>query len=320
MNSCRPCVGISHAVPGGAADRFAHSAGPYSLISAVCPRARCQCGAVGVSWQASRQPLGGSFEASCGLLGAVWGPFGASFLPSWGLLGASWGLLKSLLAVSGVPLGAESSKCHFEFPLFGPFWAVLTASWAVLGPSWAVLEPSWAVFGPSWAVLGASWASLKPFWAVLGRSLEPLEPFWAVLGPKRREPEKQSKTIEKSMIFASWSPLGKPFGALLGCLGAPLDRLEAILGHLGQVLDSLGVSWTALGPSWSPLGPLLRVSWDVLGASWAVLGASEAVSGGGLAIKPVPPRLAPPLDPSLKGFAPPERHHSYLALSVTCLA
>ena len=38
------------------------------------------------------------------------------------------------------------------------------------------------------------------------------------------------------------------------------------------------------------------------------------------AIIPLRLRLAPPLDPSLKGFAPPERHHSYLALSVTCLA
>ncbi len=50
-------------------NRFAHSAGPYSLMSAVCPRALCQCGALGVPGAAWGTPgaLGGAFG---GLLGA----------------------------------------------------------------------------------------------------------------------------------------------------------------------------------------------------------------------------------------------------------
>ena len=42
----------------------------------------------GISWEASRGPLGGSFEAS-------WGPFWGICWASWGPLGASWGLLES---------------------------------------------------------------------------------------------------------------------------------------------------------------------------------------------------------------------------------
>ena len=45
---------------------------------------------VGVSWHASRVPLGANFEAAWGLLGAAWGPLGASFGPLGGLLGACW--------------------------------------------------------------------------------------------------------------------------------------------------------------------------------------------------------------------------------------
>ena len=55
------------------------------------------------------------------------------------------------------------------------------------------------------------------------------------------------------MILASWGPLGKGLGALLGRLGGLLGRLEAVLGVLGR---SFGDS-RVLGPSWGPLGALL---------------------------------------------------------------
>ena len=151
----------------------------------------------------------GPFGAFGGPLGPSWAPFG----PSWGVLGDS-GCLGALLEASWDPLGS----------LFGPSWGSHGPSWGPLGPSWG---PLGLLLGRLGGLLGRFRALSGTFGAVLGRSLEPLEPFWAVLGPKRREPEKLSKTIEKSMIFASWSPLGKPFGVLLGRLGAPLDRLEA---------------------------------------------------------------------------------------------
>ena len=55
------------------------------------------------------------------------------------------------------------------------------------------------------------------------------------------------------MILASWGPLGKGLGALLGRLGGLLGRLEAVLGVLGR---SFGDS-RVLGSSWGPLGALL---------------------------------------------------------------
>ena len=55
------------------------------------------------------------------------------------------------------------------------------------------------------------------------------------------------------MILASWGPLGKGLGALLGRLGGLLGRLEAVLGVLGR---SFGDS-RVLGPSWGPPGALL---------------------------------------------------------------
>ena len=55
------------------------------------------------------------------------------------------------------------------------------------------------------------------------------------------------------MILASWGPLGKGLGALLGRLGGFLGRLEAVLDVLGR---SFGDS-RVLGPSWGPLGALL---------------------------------------------------------------
>ena len=55
------------------------------------------------------------------------------------------------------------------------------------------------------------------------------------------------------MILASWGPLGKGLGAVLGRLGGLLGRLEAVLGVLGR---SFGDS-RVLGPSWGPPGVLL---------------------------------------------------------------
>ena len=48
---------------------------------------------VGISWLASRGPLGSSFETSWGPFWGLLGPLGGLLGPSWGLLGASWGFL-----------------------------------------------------------------------------------------------------------------------------------------------------------------------------------------------------------------------------------
>ena len=91
----------------------------------------------------------------------------------------------------------------------------------------------------------------------MGRLGTVLGASWAVL--ERRDDEK-ARTLKsfkhlfgKSMILASWGPLGKNLGARLGCLGGLLGRLEAVLGVLGR---SFGDS-RVLGPSWGPLGALL---------------------------------------------------------------
>ena len=55
------------------------------------------------------------------------------------------------------------------------------------------------------------------------------------------------------MVLASWGPLGKSLGALLGRLGGLLGLLGAVLGVLGR---SFGDS-RVLGPSWGHLGALL---------------------------------------------------------------
>ena len=178
-----------------------------------------------------------------GRLGASWRPLA--------VLGLSWGPLGAVLGVSWGSLGA----------LLGRLGALLGRFGALLGRLGALL-------GRFRALLGASWA-------VLGRSLEPPGPFSAVLGPKRREPEKPSKTIEKSMIFASSGPLGKPLGGHLGRLGSLLDRLGAISGRLGALADrhgsNMGVldrSWTVsdhVELSWRPLGALLERPWEPVG-------------------------------------------------------
>eukprot|EP00959_Pyramimonas_sp_CCMP1952_P257156 5373067-Pyramimonas_sp.AAC.1 len=51
---------------------------------------------VGISWCASRGPLGGSVEASWGCFGVIGiflGPLGTLLGAPWGLVGASWGLM-----------------------------------------------------------------------------------------------------------------------------------------------------------------------------------------------------------------------------------
>ena len=63
------------------------------------------------------------------------------------------------------------------------------------------------------------------------------------------------------MIFASWGPLGRPLGGLLGRLGGLLGRLGAILGVLERSLvgsEPFSIVWTAsrggLGLFWGPRG------------------------------------------------------------------
>ena len=63
------------------------------------------------------------------------------------------------------------------------------------------------------------------------------------------------------MIFASWGPLGRPLGGLLGRLGGLLGRLGAILGVLERSFvgsEAFSIVWTALpgglGPFWGPRG------------------------------------------------------------------
>ena len=70
------------------------------------------------------------------------------------------------------------------------------------------------------------------------------------------------------MIFASWGPLGKPVGGLLGASWRPLGpsgdhlgRLGAIFRRFGALLDRLdglpGRPWAVWGPSWAR-GPSRR--------------------------------------------------------------
>ena len=125
---------------------------------------------------ASRAPLGGFLGGSWGVLGASWGP-----------LGASWG-----------PLGAEGPKNPFGSRVWAPCWSCLGD---LLGRHGGLLGRLGAVLGRLGAVLGASRAVLGRSWGPLGRS-------WSVRSPKRRESKKPSKTSEKSMMFASWGPLG----------------------------------------------------------------------------------------------------------------
>ena len=79
---------------------------------------------VGISWLASRGPLGGS-------LGASWGPFWGLLGPLLGLLGASWGVLGASWGFLGASWGGE-----LDFSV-----RVLSLQ-LLLGPSWGSPGPS----------------------------------------------------------------------------------------------------------------------------------------------------------------------------------
>ena len=53
-------------------------------------------------------------------------------------------------------------------------------------------------------------------------------------------------------MLASWGPLGRALGGLLGRLGGLLGRLEAILARLGGILGPLGGLAGLPGPPWKP--------------------------------------------------------------------
>ena len=127
-------------------------------------------------------PLEGFLKTGLRLLGSR---FGAS----WGFCWASWGLL-GLLGGSWRPLGssrgllgAEGSDFRFVFTLLGPSWGRLGT---LLGRLGALLGPLGGLLGRLGAVLGTS---------------------WAVLERRKLEKVRTLKTL-KSMILASWGPLG----------------------------------------------------------------------------------------------------------------
>ena len=89
--------------------------------------------------------------------------------------------------------------------------------------------------GPPGGSLGASWgplgALLDPLGGLLGRLGAIVEASWADLERRKSEKARTLKSCincRTSMSFASWAPLGKGLGALLGRFGGLLGRLEAI--------------------------------------------------------------------------------------------
>ena len=93
------------------------------------------------------------------------------------------------------------------------------------------------------------------------------------------------------MILASWGPLWRPLGGLLGRLGglfgrlgALVGRLGGLLGPLGRFLGRLGGLMGRLGARVGRLGGLLGPSWPVFRPSWArkspVARSSRARGGG----------------------------------------
>jgi len=76
-----------------------------------------------ISWEASRELLGGRFEAFGGRFGANcrFAPPSPSWAPLGAVLGVTFGVLER-------SLGAPEAS-----------WAVLAASWAPPGPSWGPL-------------------------------------------------------------------------------------------------------------------------------------------------------------------------------------
>ena len=191
-----------------------------------------------ISWFASRGPLGSSFEASWGLFRALLWPLLGLFGASWGLLGPSWGSLGASWGPLGAfwgPLGADSLNFRFVVPLFGPSWGRLGA---LLGRLGRLLGRLGAFFGRLGGLLGASWA-------VLGRCSRLLGQSWSVGSSTRREREKHRKTHRKSLILASWGPLGGP-------LGMPLGPLGGLLGGLERSWAVLAAACRPRKPRWTP--------------------------------------------------------------------
>ena len=111
------------------------------------PRPCLGCGSetssvtVGVSWDASREPLRSSCEGSWALLGASLGRLSSLLGASMGLLGASRGFLGASWRSGGPFRGGElevSVRVLLRGALLGGLGGVLGASWAVLGLSGAV--------------------------------------------------------------------------------------------------------------------------------------------------------------------------------------
>ena len=103
--------------------------------------------------------------------------------------------------------------------------------------------------------------------------------------------------------------------------GRDCGRSEAEkCGTVGCLSDSAWMPLCGrLGAFLGPLEGLSGVSRGLLGASWGFWGASGGLLGACWRSRmPSWGKHPPPLDLSLKGFAPTQRHHSYLALSVTC--
>ena len=205
-----------------------------------------------------RRYLGGLLETVLRRLGdrfgASWGPPGGSFGPLGGPLGASWGPWGLPGGLLGPP-GASWGPWGLLGGLLGPPGAL---SWSRLGGLFGRLG---GLLGCLGALLGCLGAVLGASWAILGQSCGPLGRSWSVGKPKSREPQKPSKTNGKAMIFASWGPLGRPLGGLLGRLGGLLGRLGAILGVLERSFVGSGpfsIVWTAprggLGPFLAPRG------------------------------------------------------------------
>ena len=211
------------------------------------PRHQVSNGLLDVRWdlvrKAFRGPSGGSLEASGG---AGWGPHLC-------VLGALRGLLGPLGGLLGPPGGSLGRKARIA-DSWSPSWA---PPGAILGPFLGCLE---AVLCRLGALLGRCGALLGACWAVLGRSWGPLGPSSSVGSLKTREDQTRYKNNTwKSAMLASWGPLGKPLGGLLGSLGGILGRLKGILGRLGTIfrrfgplLDRIG---GLLGPSWPVVGP-----------------------------------------------------------------
>ena len=164
------------------------------------------------------------------------------------------------------------------------------------------------------AVLGASWA-------VLGRSWGPLRPSWSVGKPKRREPPKPSKPMEKLSQLPTASPATAHGCELYASRMIVGISWEASRGHVGGSLEAsreplgglLGASWGPLGASCGPLGSLLGLPGGlsgprarnvrsgpssgpgaVLEASWAALEASWVSVSSSLSLSLFYPPAPPP--------------------------